>query len=377
MNKQEAEREYRERYQPLYESLTPRIAQLISDLISDAAIPVSQIEHRVKTIQSFLGKIDRKNYAKPFDEITDFAGIRIITYYSDDVENVAKVLRNEFEVEEANSSDKVEDLGVDEFGYRSFHLVCALKKPRIELAEWKNVKGLRFEIQIRSVLQHAWAAISHKLDYKSAAQAPREVRRQLFRLSALLELADSEFASVRDRTEVLVDRYRSDVDKGDLFIPLNLDSLEQYLSERFDEAKWRGAALNAGLRPLEKTNEEILESVEQQSRERLFQTLQILGVKTLAEADALLRRHITAAKKILPRVADKSEAHGYLMYAIPLDVAAVVLSIAEKERFGSSYKKVNWASEIKAALEELAGTAKPSLKRTKRKAKPADPGDKK
>jgi ppGpp synthetase/RelA/SpoT-type nucleotidyltranferase len=48
-------------------------------------------------------------------------------------------------------------------------------------------------------LQHAWAEIEHDLGYKTALGVPRNVRRQFSRLAGLLEIADTEFASIRDR----------------------------------------------------------------------------------------------------------------------------------------------------------------------------------
>src|SRR5262249_18923189 len=147
--------------------------------------------------------------------------------------------RREFDVDPNHSSDKLEDLEVDEFGYRSFHLVCTLSAARRSLAEWSKYRDLCVEIQVRSVLQHAWAAISHKIDYKTVSQAPTELRRGLFRLSALLELADDQFAALRDKSANLVQQYQSDVALGQLNVALNLDSLTQYLREAVNLDEWR------------------------------------------------------------------------------------------------------------------------------------------
>ena len=110
-----------------------------------------------------MRKVERKSHANPFDEIKDFAGVRVISYYNDDVDRIAIILNSELDVDPAHSMDKISNLDIDEFGYRPFHLVCKLKEPRIALPEWKRFSGLTIEIQVRSVLQHAWAAISHKL----------------------------------------------------------------------------------------------------------------------------------------------------------------------------------------------------------------------
>jgi hypothetical protein len=82
------------------------------------------------------------------------------------------------------------------------------------------------EIQVRSILQHSWASISHGLDYKTDEAVPEEVRRQLFRVAALLETGDELFDDFRARVEALKSTYRADVSRDDWReLPLNLDSL--------------------------------------------------------------------------------------------------------------------------------------------------------
>ena len=130
MNIDELEREYRDLHRPLYEGLAAKIAELIQVLTEESGISTAQIEFRAKTVASFLGKVQRKSYKEPFDEIKDFAGIRIITYYNDDVPRISELIHAEFVVDESNSTDKFMELDVDEFGYRSFHLVCKLGAAR-------------------------------------------------------------------------------------------------------------------------------------------------------------------------------------------------------------------------------------------------------
>jgi hypothetical protein len=172
--------------------------------------------------------------------------VRIITYYEDDAELVASIIHHEFEVDTKHSVDKSTELEVDEFGYRSLHFVVHLGESRRRLAEWRTLAAFSAEIQVRSVLQHAWAAISHKLDNKRTSQAPPELRRRLFRLSALLELADEGFSELRDAGQEVAAHYRREVDRGELELPLNLDSLRQYLEEKAALPRWAQLATAAG-----------------------------------------------------------------------------------------------------------------------------------
>lgn len=132
------EKEYADA-RPLYKSLTERVKNLLADLLEKEGLPYAQIECRAKDIKSFLEKIDRKGFKNPLNQMMDLAGIRVITYYPDDANKLAEIIRQEFEVDEENSTDKYEDLGVDRFGYLSIHLVCRIGPKRNTLADWSKL----------------------------------------------------------------------------------------------------------------------------------------------------------------------------------------------------------------------------------------------
>ncbi len=195
----QTKREYENNFYPLYDKFTTELYSLIERCIKETRIPIVSIEGRTKTPDSFLRKIEQKGYTYPLYQNKDFTGIRIVTFYQDDASKVSDMIYEEFTIDSDHSMDKLYQLDVDEFGYRCIHLVVALKEPRKSLAEWKKYADLWAEIQIRSILQHAWASLSRRIYYKRASQAPPELARKLFRLSALLELADEEFISIRDQ----------------------------------------------------------------------------------------------------------------------------------------------------------------------------------
>jgi putative GTP pyrophosphokinase len=64
--------------------------------------------------------------------------------------------------------------------------------------EYKRFAGVKFEIQIRSILQHTWAEIEHDIGYKAKIEVPKQIRRKFSRLAGLLELADDQFVQIRD-----------------------------------------------------------------------------------------------------------------------------------------------------------------------------------
>ena len=148
-----------------YESMTTRLRALIADLINDAGLDVIQVDGRAKTVDSFVEKIGRKGkkYEDPFADMTDLVGLRIITYYHEDVARIGEILKGEFKIDEKNSVDKIAGLAADRFGYLSVHYIVSLSPARRQLAEWRQYAGIRAEIQVRTALQHAWAAVQHKI----------------------------------------------------------------------------------------------------------------------------------------------------------------------------------------------------------------------
>jgi putative GTP pyrophosphokinase len=172
---------------------------LVAELLRAESINVHSVTHRVKTKPSLRRKVTEKgaNY-QSLDDIHDLLGLRVITYFRDDVDRVADLIRAEFTVDDANSVDKRDALDPDRFGYLSLHLVCTLGMSRAALREHRRFTGLKFEIQVRSILQHAWAEIEHDRGYTRQAAIPRHFRRQFSQLAGLLEIADQQFESLRD-----------------------------------------------------------------------------------------------------------------------------------------------------------------------------------
>jgi putative GTP pyrophosphokinase len=190
-----------------YHNFRERVINLLTDLLSVQEIVTHQISSRTKSIESLSKKIDGKgDKYKSIDDITDIIGIRIITYMDSDVDAIAKLIENEFIIDIENSIDK-RKLKADQFGYRSLHLVASLNKSRCDLKEYKKYNGIKCEIQIRSILQHAWAEIEHDLGYKGEVAIPEQYKRTFNRLSALLETAGVEFDRLKNELEI----YEKDV----------------------------------------------------------------------------------------------------------------------------------------------------------------------
>lgn len=190
--------EYVEKYD-MYWECRDKVEALLEDVMEKYEIRAHSITSRTKEKKSLEDKVAKGNGKyKRLEDITDLVGIRIITYFADDVDRVANAIKNEFYIDVENSIDKRELLDPDRFGYLSIHYVVGLNEEKRNDNYYKYIADCKVEIQIRSILQHTWAEIEHDLGYKSKHAVPREIRRSFSRLAGLLEIADDEFIKIRD-----------------------------------------------------------------------------------------------------------------------------------------------------------------------------------
>ena len=183
----------------VYIDFTVKVKDLVKNLLGETGIHIFNIEFRTKEkdrLQKKLAKAEPK-YQK-LSDVTDISGIRIITYFADDVDVVANIIEKEFDIDWDNSVDKRSLLDPDRFGYISLHYVSKLSESRLKLTEYRRFVDCKVEIQIRSILQHTWAEIEHDLGYKAKVTVPKEIRRRFSQLAGLLELADDEFMRIRN-----------------------------------------------------------------------------------------------------------------------------------------------------------------------------------
>ena len=157
--------------------------------------PLASISGRVKGLVSFAGKIIKKNkYKDPLRELTDLVGLRVILHLPSEVEIVGRFIRETFHIDEANSLDMLSRLGTERFGYRAVHYIVEIKKDKpagVKIP--RHLIGLKAEIQVRTIAQHAWADIAHDRLYKGACEVSDYWKRESNRVAALLEAADEEF----------------------------------------------------------------------------------------------------------------------------------------------------------------------------------------
>ena len=227
--------EYRDAL-PDLERMRLQVLDTLREALERNGLVVAAIETRIKTEESLAGKLALKGgkYAT-LGDITDILGARIVTFYTDDVDRIASIAEQLFEIDWNNSVDKRRLHQLDSFGYNSLHYICRL--PGFDL---------RFELQLRTTLQHAWAAINHDTGYKSGIEIPREYMRRMNRLAGLLEMADDEFSRIRSEITDYRRRVQSLVQNGRLDdVLLDGDTFRSYLQAKpLDRLNKRIAAIN-------------------------------------------------------------------------------------------------------------------------------------
>lgn len=185
-----------ERARPALEAAGAAVERDLAGLLG-GRLKVHSIGWRVKSAESLAGKLARpdRRYESLWD-VTDLLGVRVITYFEDGVDVAAELLEASLPLALEHSIDKRRRADPGAFGYRSLHYVCRLGERAPGLPD-----EARFEVQLRTVLEHAWAEIEHDLGYKSRDAVPAAMRRRLHRLAGLLELADQEFLAIRENLE--------------------------------------------------------------------------------------------------------------------------------------------------------------------------------
>jgi len=220
--------------QPDFEKLCAEVAYILNRELGKEEIEFSTITYRAKTLNSFLEKIQRKSYRDPISEITDFAGVRVVCLYVDDLARLEKVIGEQFEVVE--KIDKLTDRKADQFGYGAIHFIVRLGQ-NASGARYDDLKNLVCEIQTRTVLQDAWAIIDHHLVYKNESNIPTVLRSRLNRLAGDFQSADRKFSDLRAEREEYLQEVKDSEISSEQFLEneLNLDSFVRYAHWKFPE----------------------------------------------------------------------------------------------------------------------------------------------
>ncbi|TXR51597.1 GTP pyrophosphokinase [Quadrisphaera setariae] len=212
---------------------------ILQHAISGRGVYVHSVTGRAKDLDSFAAKASRPHvedprrpkYTNPLKDITDLAGVRVTTYFLDDVRFIEELVASEFEVVERSERRGSNPTVV---GYQSLHFLLKLRDSRASLTEYSRFTGLVCELQVRTILQHAWAEIEHDINYKAVGVVPDAIRRRFNALAGVIEIADREFQAIKVAHDEVQARARERVGLGDLAsVEITADSLKAYLDREY------------------------------------------------------------------------------------------------------------------------------------------------
>ena len=227
METENLESEYRELL-PRLEKFKSRLESEISEFLAQNAIQLAiPIEARIKSWQSISAKLERKPLElSSIKELVDLVGIRIVLPFLRDVDLTTRLLESVFNIR--GKEEKLSQLTEAQFGYQSIHLEATLNETWRKIPSFNGCDDFSVELQIRTISQHAWSVVSHKLQYKKESSVPSEMMRSINRMAALLETVDLEFERVVGQHEKLFQTF----DESDpLDEPLTWDVFSAILDE--------------------------------------------------------------------------------------------------------------------------------------------------
>ena len=266
---------------PLFQRLERIVQITLQDILDSNGLMVTAVNTRIKTRESLAGKLELKGYKyHSISDITDILGSRIITLYTDDVDRIAAMAEQVFDIDWENSVDKRRLHNTDSFGYNSVHYICRLPKTLVDEPNWPQLNETRFELQLRTTLQHAWASLDHDIGYKTGVEIPHVYTRQINRLAGMLEMVDDEFSRIRTEITDYRRRVQQLVQNGKLDdVQLDGDTFRSYLEVGpFDILNRRIAAINQA-------------EIQEVPLTGYLRVFIALGCKTLGDVDRLRQQY--------------------------------------------------------------------------------------
>lgn len=181
--------------QPKFEELGALVSSFIKSTITEYEI-LPEISYRTKELLSIIKKIKKKLREKEYsyNDLNDKLGVRIICTFNEEMQKIDNYLYKYFEIKKVER--KKEALDFKTLDYISNHYDALIKLTTKKFAKFSHLKDLVFEIQVRTLNQHAWSNAAHSLSYKQEADFPPSLKRKIYRLLSLYEIADDEFEAV-------------------------------------------------------------------------------------------------------------------------------------------------------------------------------------
>lgn len=219
-----------------YNELADTLKEIFRSGLSGIA-PFSIVQTRPKTIASFTEKVIRRRneFRDPIRQFTDLCGARVIAHTQSQLENVCSFIEDNFDIDWANTVHQSRLLKETEFGYRSIHYIISIIPGHfptdtilIEIPESvvpDTQVPMKAEIQVRSMLEHAWSAFSHMHAYKGSFELPSKFKRELAGVAALLETSDSILSRIDNELQEYFATYESYMTREQIHEEINIQEI--------------------------------------------------------------------------------------------------------------------------------------------------------
>lgn len=306
----------------LYSACAITVQKLIDTLLSQEGVPFHSIQYRIKTQDSFLAKCDNPKYTDPVNEITDVCGLRVITYTNKDVSRICEIIEQNFSVDKKNSINKAEQMHTNEVGYLSIHYIVGLSPSRKRLPEYRPYANIKFEIQVRTLLQHAWAEIEHDRSYKFSGELPAELKRRFYLVAGSLELMDREFDRLSEEIDIYAKEVQSKTATGNLDVAIDSTSLQEYLNIKLKDIPVEQRSFSGG-------------------DKKLIQELTAFEITTLAQLDLLITPEIIALI---------NSENGVANY---VGVLRLIMMVHDPVRYFETAWQQHWTGMSRTAYESI------------------------
>lgn len=253
--------------QRLFDSFGLELSKQIQHILEENRVSLGfPIQSRTKTWDSLEKKL-KSLTVKSILDVQDLCGLRFVLLFKRDISIVKEIISSHFKViKEYDTHDKLDS---DQFGYSSLHMIVEMNENWFSIPTLKGFKGLKAEIQIRTLAQHTWASASHILQYKTEENVPKSILRSIYRVSAILETVDIEFERFLDERDKYITTLNSLSLEEIAESQLNVNTLERILDANFPKQN--------------KNNEE--------SYSELIDELQIYKIKNPNEVINLIDKH--------------------------------------------------------------------------------------
>jgi len=250
---------------PVFEAWGSYISQVIQDHITASGFKIDlflkvPVQPRLKEVKSLVAKAfyRGKTYKDPYNDITDKVGMRFVVLLVEEIKIIKDIIES---VEEWDCSEDVDFIKIREnspelFTYQSVHYIIR-NLTDIEYSGVKIPADTPCEVQIRTLLQHAYAELTHDRVYKSDKTIASQVKRKVARSMALIEATDELFMEVQYMLNAEDMLFKDFISASRRFVN-TIDYEEK--TNRFIFDSYKGFVKENGIRP-----EQVVDFVEEKN----------------------------------------------------------------------------------------------------------------